>query len=132
MTTHDSQRVVPGDLLPCPFCDGEPNLQNHPAHGFRAFCDYGADHAVFIGGEDGTEVAAIAAWNRRAPTASPPVAPEDRRDGERYRWLRSQPNDTSVPRIDVVQWIEDDESANAGTGLRMEALDAAIDAAREG
>lgn len=54
---------------------------------------------------------------------------EDRADAERYRWLRSQPNDTSVPRIDVVHWVEDDESANAGTGLRLEALDSAIDAA---
>ena len=53
----------------------------------------------------------------------------DRRDAERYRWLRSQPNDTKAPRIDVVLWEEIDESANGGCGLRMDELDIAIDAA---
>ncbi|MDN7489453.1 hypothetical protein QZM35_17230 [Burkholderia sp. AU45274] len=53
----------------------------------------------------------------------------DRRDAERYRWLRSQPNDTKAPRIDVVLWEEIDESANGGCGLRMDELDTAIDAA---
>ncbi|MDN8032557.1 hypothetical protein QZN17_28780, partial [Burkholderia multivorans] len=57
------------------------------------------------------------------------AAAADKRDAERYRWLRSQPNDTQTPRIDVVQWEEIDESANGGTGLRMEELDEAIDAA---
>ncbi|MGS0980972.1 hypothetical protein [Burkholderia glumae] len=57
---------------------------------------------------------------------------EDARDAARYRWLRSQPNTTEAPRIDVVQWSELDESANEGHGLRMEELDAAIDAARKG
>lgn len=52
-----------------------------------------------------------------------------RQDARRYRWLREQPNDTSAPRIDVVYWTVADESANDGEGLRMEALDAAIDAA---
>lgn len=53
-----------------------------------------------------------------------------REDAERYRWLRTQPNDTSAPRIDIVHWEEMDESANSGTGLRLEELDAAVDAAR--
>ena len=48
-------------------------------------------------------------------------------DAARYRWLRRQPNDTTAPRIDVVRWI-DNGDANEGTGLRMEELDAAIDA----
>jgi hypothetical protein len=51
-------------------------------------------------------------------------------DEERYRWLRQQPNDTRAPRIDVTHWNAIDESANEGTGLRMESLDEAIDAAR--
>lgn len=51
-----------------------------------------------------------------------------RKDAERYRWLRQQPNDTRAPRIDVVFWDILDDSANEGEGLRMEALDAAIDA----
>ena len=50
------------------------------------------------------------------------------KNAERYRWLREQPNDTSAPRIDVVFWTVADESANNGEGLRMEELDAAIDA----
>ena len=48
------------------------------------------------------------------------------KDAMRYRWLRHQPNDTSAPRIDVVQWIENDD-VNEGVGLRLEELDAAID-----
>lgn len=52
------------------------------------------------------------------------------RDAERYQWLRRQPNDTSAPRIDVVHWTQADESTNEGEGLRLEALDAAIDKAR--
>ena len=48
------------------------------------------------------------------------------KDAMRYRWLRQQPNDTSAPRIDVVQWIENDD-VNEGVGLRLEELDAAID-----
>ena len=55
-----------------------------------------------------------------------------RKDAERYRWLRVQPNDCTAPRIDVVRWEPIDESANEGEGLRFEALDAAIDAALEG
>ena len=54
---------------------------------------------------------------------------EVRKNAKRYMWLRAQPNDTSAPRIDVVHWTADDESANGGQGLRMEELDAAIDAA---
>lgn len=49
------------------------------------------------------------------------------KDAMRYRWLRQQPNDTSTPRIDVVSWVEGDESCNEGIGLRMEDLDQAID-----
>lgn len=52
-------------------------------------------------------------------------------DAERYRWLREQPNDTTAPRIDVVRWIPADESVNDGEGLRLDELDAAIDAAKE-
>ena len=55
-----------------------------------------------------------------------------RKDAERYRWLRVQPNDCTAPRIDVVRWEPIDESANEGEGLRFEALDAAIDVALEG
>ena len=50
------------------------------------------------------------------------------RDGMRYRWLRIQPNDTSAPRIDVVHWI-DEGDITGGSGLRLEELDTAIDAA---
>lgn len=46
----------------------------------------------------------------------------------RYAWLRVQPNDTSTTRIDVVHWVEEGD-VNAGSGLRLEELDAAIDAA---
>lgn len=49
------------------------------------------------------------------------------RDGMRYRWLRVQPNDTQAPRIDVVHWVEEGD-VNAGSGLRLEELDTAIDA----
>lgn len=56
---------------------------------------------------------------------------EAERDAERYRWLRTQPNDTSAPRIDVVHWTPSDESSNEGEGLRLDALDAAIDAAMD-
>lgn len=51
------------------------------------------------------------------------------KDAQRYRWLREQPNDMTAPRIDVVRWTEADEAYNEGEGLRMEALDASIDAA---
>lgn len=52
-----------------------------------------------------------------------------RKKAARYEWLRAQPNNTDAPRIDVVYWTAEDEASNAGEGLRMEALDAAIDAA---
>ncbi|KGS43887.1 hypothetical protein X945_3214 [Burkholderia pseudomallei ABCPW 107] len=56
---------------------------------------------------------------------------DDKLDAERYRWLREQSNDPNVlPRIEAVRWEAIDESANGGEGLRMEALDSAIDAAR--
>lgn len=54
---------------------------------------------------------------------------EAKRDAERYRWLRVQPNDCSAPRIDVVRWTEEDPASNSGEGLRLHELDAAIDAA---
>lgn len=100
MTTPDSQRVVPADLLPCPFCNAEPAYfsgtdiqyghgESSDYAGVRcsvcrveiSFCNYA--------GYQLTERMALAAekWNRRAPAASPPVAPEDRRDGERWRRL---------------------------------------------
>jgi len=47
----------------------------------------------------------------------------------RYHFLRSQPDNTDAPRIDVVHWTVADESANEGAALRGEQLDAAIDAA---
>ncbi|TDV39579.1 hypothetical protein C7405_101698 [Paraburkholderia caballeronis] len=51
------------------------------------------------------------------------------KDAKRYRWLREQSSDPSVvPRIEATRWTELDESVNEGEGLRMEALDAAIDA----
>ena len=52
-----------------------------------------------------------------------------KKDAERYQWLRKQPNDTEAPRIDVVYWTPNDESSNQGEGLRLDELDAAIDAA---
>lgn len=55
---------------------------------------------------------------------------EQRQNSDRYLWLRSQPDDTEAPRIDVVHWQVEDESANSGTALRGEELDAAIDVAR--
>ena len=54
----------------------------------------------------------------------------DAEDAARYRWLRAQPNDTSAPRIDVVLWEREDDSANSGTGLRGAELDRAVDTAR--
>lgn len=52
------------------------------------------------------------------------------KDAMRYRWLRNQPDDTNAPRIDVVHWLcHGDDSVNQGEGLRLEALDEAIDAA---
>jgi len=53
------------------------------------------------------------------------------KDAARYRWLRQQPNDTSAPRIDVVRWTENND-VNEGEGLRLEALDAAIDEQMKG
>jgi hypothetical protein len=52
-----------------------------------------------------------------------------RKDAERYRWLRLQLNDESTPRIDVTRWVADDEVSSVGEGLRIEMLDAEIDAA---
>ena len=53
-----------------------------------------------------------------------------RKDAERYRWLRRQPNDCSAPRIDICHWQRNgDDSVNEGEGLRLEAADEAIDAA---
>ena len=51
-------------------------------------------------------------------------------DAKRYQWLREQPDNTEAPRIDVVQWSQAD-GGNDGVGLRLEALDKAIDAAIE-
>ena len=48
---------------------------------------------------------------------------------DRYNWLRSQPDDTTAPRIDIVFWEPEDESANCGTGLRLEEADRKIDEA---
>lgn len=49
-------------------------------------------------------------------------------DASRYRWLRRQPNDSDVSRIDVTRWINDGyDNVNSGEGLRMEELDSAID-----
>lgn len=101
---------VDGEPLPCDYKDAEQN-------GWAIELAY---ISPVFAGKTGTETRALVVQ----------TSAEDRADAERYRWLRSQPNDTSVPRIDVVHWVEDDESANAGTGLRMEELDAAIDAAR--
>lgn len=64
------------------------------------------------------------------PMAAPSAVPDDVvKDAQRYRWLRKQPNDTAPPRIDVVSWESMDEAANSGDGLRLDKLDAAIDAA---
>lgn len=53
-------------------------------------------------------------------------------DAKRYRWLRSQPNDFSAPRIDICHWQRNgDDSVNEGEGLRLEEADKAIDAAME-
>ena len=56
-----------------------------------------------------------------------------REDADRYRWLRKQPNDCTAPRIDICHWTCDEgDSVNNGEGLRLEAADKAIDAARQG
>lgn len=47
-----------------------------------------------------------------------------RKDAQRYRWLRVGPNVTQDGTIDVALW-----SHGQGTGLRLEVLDAEIDAA---
>ncbi|KVE37351.1 DUF551 domain-containing protein [Burkholderia sp. TSV86] len=57
---------------------------------------------------------------------------DDKRDAERYRYLRTRPESVEPGRIDVVYWSALDESANEGEALRGDALDAAIDAARAG
>lgn len=49
------------------------------------------------------------------------------KDAARYQWLRKQPNNTDAPRIDVVRWVEQGD-VNEGEGIRLEELDAAIDA----
>lgn len=56
------------------------------------------------------------------------AAAADKRDAERYRYLRSRPESVEPDRIDVVYWSALDESANEGEGLRSDALDTAIDA----
>ncbi|KVS07799.1 hypothetical protein [Burkholderia vietnamiensis] len=63
------------------------------------------------------------------PRAEVTAAAADKRDAERYRYLRSRPESVEPDRIDVVYWSALDESANEGEGLRGDALDAAIDAA---
>ncbi|KVP90742.1 hypothetical protein WJ95_09575 [Burkholderia ubonensis] len=78
------------------------------------------DNAQLQGGATAEAIEAYG-WRSRAEAAE--------KDAERYRWLRSQPNDIKAPRIDVVQWREMDESANSGDGLRMEELDQAVDTA---
>lgn len=69
MTTVDKMAEAP---KPCPFCKSEPTVRENcvsdpgmPA--FSVFCDYGREHAVFIGG--GTMAEAVARWNRRAALA---------------------------------------------------------------
>ena len=52
---------------------------------------------------------------------------ELKKKADRYDWLRSQPNDTTAPRIDIVFWEPEDESANCGIGLRLEEADRKID-----
>jgi hypothetical protein len=64
-----------------------------------------------------------------SPSPAREEAGKDALDAARYRWLREQPDNTDAPRIDVVHWTVADEASNAGEGLRMDALDAAIDAA---
>ena len=54
---------------------------------------------------------------------------ECRKDAERYRWLREQPASLEPGRIDVVQWVPADDASNDGHEIRLENLDAAIDAA---
>ena len=54
------------------------------------------------------------------------------KDSARYRWLREQPDDCSVPRIDICYWTcENGDSVNTGEGLRLEAADKAIDTAMQ-
>ena len=52
---------------------------------------------------------------------------QEQMDAARYRWLRKQPNNVNAPGIDIVRWTKADDGANEGEGLRVEALDAAID-----
>lgn len=67
--------------------------------------------------------------NIRKLKAELEAAAADKRDAERYRYLRSRPESVEPGRIDVVYWSALDESANEGEGLRGDALDVAIDAA---
>ena len=54
---------------------------------------------------------------------------ELKKKADRYDWLRSQPNDTTAPRSDIVFWEPEVESANCGIGLRLEEADRKIDEA---
>ena len=132
----DSQRVVPVELLPCPFCNAEPayfsgtNIQyghgeSSDYAGVRcsvcrveiSFCNYA--------GYQLTERMALAAekWNRRS--ASPPVAPVV---GDRIV-ITLQPSGVQLP----IQLRADGtwESADRGDGTPYFRHDAPIAAAQE-
>ena len=49
------------------------------------------------------------------------------KDAARYRWLRSRPCGAELAGIDVVLWVDHGDSVNDGYGLRLDALDSAID-----
>lgn len=57
------------ELLGCPFCGSEASIFSRPSGGHYAYCtneDCGAE-----AGGTATATAAIAAWNRRAPSPTP-------------------------------------------------------------
>ncbi|HEO1712397.1 TPA: hypothetical protein VAK88_006002 [Pseudomonas aeruginosa] len=84
-----------------------------------------SQHPAFLGDED----SAITMGELRGLIARLRAAEAD---AKRYRWLRSQPNDCSAPRIDICHWQRNgDDSVNEGEGLRLEEADKAIDAAME-
>jgi hypothetical protein len=75
--------AVPGELKPCPFCGGDPLLQEHEAH-THLFATFMPDHpgswtieCCDVGMIKDTREEVIAAWNRRAAmTAANQAVPE--------------------------------------------------------
>lgn len=131
----------------CPFCRGSASLQiiseGPNVGGHYISCDKcGASTSIVFACGDDPIPLLMEMWNKRDETANheshfrikelEAQVEALRKDAERYRWLRIQPNDTSAPRLDIVRWTASDESANEGEGLRFERADEAIDEAMKG